>query len=183
MTALNQGTGGFLNPNKIIEEINLIKEGMKIADFGCGHGYFAIPLAKKIGDTGKIYAFDILPEALEGIHSRMKLEGIENIETKRVNLEKEEATGLIDNFCDIVFIANLLFQTEKDELIIKEAKRILKKNGYLVFIDWKPEVSLGPKGKRVSQKEIKSLIEKLDLKFEKEFFTDNYHFGLIFKKD
>jgi len=177
------GTGGFLNPQKIVNEIGIIDDGMKIADFGSGNGYFSLPLAKKVGDGGKVFALDVLDESLEAISSQKRIQGIENIETKKCNLELEKGSKLLEKSFDIVWIANLLFQTEKDEVVIMEAKRILKPKGRLVFIDWKPGVSLGPQGGRVSPDDVKKLIENEGFFLERNFSTDSYHFGLIFKKN
>lgn len=182
MVVLPTGSGGFLNPQRIIGELGIFEEGIVVADFGCGHGYFSIPLARKVGPQGKIFALDVLPAALEAVHSRAKMEGISNIETKRCNLEKVGSSGLGDESCDIVLIANLLFQTEDDESVVKEAKRVLKKEGRIVFIDWKPEVPFGPQGKRNLDEEIKNLMQNGGFFFEREFPTDNYHYGMVFKK-
>lgn len=181
MTTFQPGTGGFLNPQNIVDSLE-IREGMIIADFGCGNGYFTLPLAKKVSEYGKVFALDILPDALETLSSRAKTEGINNIQLKRCNLEKENGSGLLDNSCDMVFLTNLLFQTENDENVVKEAYRILKPGGELIFIDWRPDVALGPKGKRVNPEEIKELMSKEKFSFEKEIPTDKYHFGMIFKK-
>jgi len=182
MITFPPGTGGFLNPREIVESLEIIKEGMVIADFGCGHGYFTIPLAKKVGEEGKVYALDVLPKALEAVKSRLKLENIQNVVPIRCNLEKENGSTLEDELCDIVWIANLLFQTEDDRAVVREAKRVLKKDGYIVFIEWRVDVPFGPKGKRVAPEEAKKLFEEEGFLFEKTFSTDDYHYGMIFKK-
>lgn len=176
------GSGGFLVPKIIIKDLEILKEGMSIADFGCGHGYFTLPLAEATGKEGKVFAVDVSPEALEVVNSKAKIDGFENIEIKRCNLEKEGSCNIKDGFCDVVFMTNLLFQTEKDDTIIREAKRMLKKGGYLVFIEWQPGVSLGPNGKRLKKEEAIDLFKKEDMSPEREFPTDNYHYGLVFKK-
>lgn len=176
-----QGAGGFLNPQKIIDNLN-IEENAIIADFGCGHGYFTFPLANKVKKNGKVFALDIMSNALEAVSSRIKLEGVQNIEIKKCNLEKENGSGLQNDSCDLVFMANLLFQTEKDEIVIREAKRVLKPRGRVVFIDWRPDVALGPKGKRLKPEEVKEIFLKEGFSFEKDLPVDNYHFGMVFKK-
>jgi len=50
----------FVDPKKIIEVAG-IKRGDKVADFGCGGGYFSIPTSEAVGETGEVFAFDILP--------------------------------------------------------------------------------------------------------------------------
>ncbi len=176
------GSGGFLNPKKVVDSFDFIKEGMMVADFGCGGGYFTFPLAEKVGEGGRVFAIDVLQEPLGVIESKARIDGYKNIKTIRGNLEKEGGSCLGDNFCDIILIANLLFQTEKDEEVAKEAKRVLKDGGYLIFIDWKVDAQIGPEGKRIEKQEARNLFENQGFSFVAEFLPDNYHYGLIFKK-
>ena len=76
-----------MNPNKIVENLN-IKSGMIVADFGCGAGYFTIPIAKAIKNSGKIYAIDVLSGALENVLSKAKLYDLLNIKTVFLTLMK-----------------------------------------------------------------------------------------------
>ena len=171
---------GFLEPTKVLKQLKL-KEKMNVADFGCGAGGWTIPLAKFLKKE-KIYAFDIQEEMLSGLRSRANLENINSIETRRCDLEQPKSTGLRDNSLDFVLIPNLLFQIENKRAIIEEAKRILKKEGEMLILDWTPGAYLGPKESRVSEEEIKKIAEELDLKLKKEFKAGSYHFGLIFQK-
>lgn len=171
----------MLNPSEVIEKIE-INPGAIIADFGCGSGYFALELAKKTGDKGKVFAIDVLPTALESVRSLAKMRGISNIETRWANLEK---TSTLDNdSCDLVLIANILFQIEKTHWlkIINEIERILKPDGQVLFIDWKSDSPLGPpKEHRVSQEKFVQVVGK-NLKFFRDFDLGDTHWGLIFKK-
>ena len=178
------GTGGFMDPEKILREIE-IEEGMIVADFGCGAGYFALPLAKMVGTKGKIYAIDVLASALESITSKMRTEGVRNIKTARADLEQEKGSKLEDSSIDLVMMANILFQSKNHSAILKEAKRVLKDGGKLVIIDWIPikSSSFGPDGHlRISQNEIQNKAVSLGFKFERGFEVDRYHYGLLFRK-
>jgi len=176
-----KGTGGFLQPEEILKQLNIGKD-MKIADFGCGAGYFSIPLAK-LAQQGKVYALDILETALQSVRSRAKLEGLFNVETRHCNLEISNSSGLDNNSLDLVLLANILFQSTKKADIIKEGKRILKKNGQMVIIDWKPNQPMGPPDKLIVKSDsVKEIAEKQGLKFKKEFPVDKYHWGLIFER-
>ena len=46
------------NPENILDGIGL-HPGMTFIDIGCGQGFFTIPAAKIVGDSGKVYASDI----------------------------------------------------------------------------------------------------------------------------
>ena len=83
------GSGGLMNPDYIIENLN-IKSGMTVADFGCGAGYFTIPIAKIVKNNGKVYAIDVLSSSLESVSSKAKLYGLLNIITIRANVEVKE---------------------------------------------------------------------------------------------
>ena len=173
--------GGFSKPEETIKQLN-IKEDMIIADFGCGAGYFTVPLAKA-AEEGKVYALDVLAEALESVRSRAKLEGLFNIETKHCDLEILGGSGLEDNSIDLVLLGNILFQSFQKDDIIKEARRVLKKDGKLIIIDWKPNQSMGPPEKLIiSSDAVKKMVKEQSLGFEKEFPVDNYHWGMAFKK-
>ncbi|OGZ36076.1 MAG: hypothetical protein A3A94_01760 [Candidatus Portnoybacteria bacterium RIFCSPLOWO2_01_FULL_43_11] len=179
---MKEGTGGFLNPEQVLAQLD-INEGMKVASFGCGHGYFAIPLAKIVGTNGLIYALDVRKDALDAVSSRAKLEGVSNIETIRGNLENLNGSKLSENSVDLVFLANILFQSQKKSEIVKEAKRVLKNSGKVILIDWIAGASLSPKeGWLISKEEVRKLTEAEGLKFEKEFEVDSRHYGMIFKK-
>jgi ubiquinone/menaquinone biosynthesis C-methylase UbiE len=175
------GTGGFLQPEEVIKQLN-IRKNIQVADFGCGAGYFTIPLAKVV-EEGMVYAFDVMEQALESVRSRAKIQGLFNIETRRCNLENPSGSGLIINSIDLVVLANILFQSFKKLDIIKEAKRVLKKGGEMVIIDWQPDKPMGPpKDLIVSKETIKKMAQAEGLIFKKEITVDVYHWGMIFSK-
>lgn len=170
----------FLDPNKILNELRL-RDDMLAAEFGCGAGGWTIPLAQKL-EEGKVWAFDIQSEKISALEGRAMAENILNIETKICDLEEPKGSQLPDNFLDLVLIPNVLFQVEKKEVIIKEAKRVLKKKGKLLIVDWLKESNFGPKEERVLPGEVKEIAQGLDLKLKKEFEAGAYHYGLIFEK-
>lgn len=174
--------GGFLRPETIIEETG-IKKGMKIADFGCGAGYFSIPMAKIVEEKGKIYALDILKTALESVKSKAKLEGLLNVIDIRSNLEVLGGSKLKDESVDLALLANILFQSSKKADIVKEVKRILKKHGRMVVIEWKEKQPMGPPEKLIASKGlVQDLAKSGGFKFKKEFPAGRNHWGMIFTK-
>lgn len=171
----------MLNPSEVIEKIE-IQPGATIADFGCGSGFFALELAKKTGNQGKVFAIDILPTALESVRSLAKVHKVSNIETRWANLEK--TSTLDDESCNFVLISNILFQIDKKfwPKVVGEIKRILKPDGQVLFIDWKEDSPLGPpKAQRISQDKLFQ-IAKESLNFLKDFSLGDTHWGIIFKK-
>ncbi len=169
---------GFLDPEKVLDEIGL-KSKMIVAEFGSGSGSFAIPLAKRVAD-GLVYAIDIQKDPLSVLKSRANFENIRNIRIISSDLEAERGSTLADSSVDAVLIVNVLFQAEKKEVLIKEAKRILRNNGILAVIDWQIKASQGPEKGKISPERVKKIAEELSFKTEKEFEAGKYHYGLLF---
>ncbi|MBZ9569904.1 class I SAM-dependent methyltransferase [Patescibacteria group bacterium] len=171
---------GFLNPQEVLNQLKL--EGdMIAADFGSGSGGWAIPLAKRL-KFGRVYAIDILEEPLSALKSKTEIEKVYNIETVRSNVEQKQGSKLADSFCHLVLMTNLLFEAKDKKTIMNEAKRVLRKKGKILVVDWLPETPLGPKERRVSADEVKKIAQNLELKLEKEFKAGVYHYGLVFSK-
>jgi len=56
-----------------------IGPGKTVADIGAGSGWFTVRAAKRVGDTGTVYAVDINPEAIRYINSRIRKENLRNV--------------------------------------------------------------------------------------------------------
>jgi len=173
-----KGMEGFLNPEKIINQLEL-RSDMSAADFGCGSGGWVIPLAKRL-KQGKIYAIDILEEPISALKGKAQLEGLSNIETIQADVEKD--AKIISESVDLVLATNLFFETEDDAGVMREIKRVLKNKGQLLVVDWKKDAPFGPKGKRISAEEIKKLASEAGFQLKKELDAGSYHYGLVFEK-
>lgn len=172
--------GGFLHPETIVKEFG-VREGMAIADFGCGAGYFALHLSRAVGDAGKVTALDIQQSALESVRSRAKQEGLFNIETVWSDLEIAEGSKLPVASQDIVLLANILFQAPEKAAIFKEASRVVKPGGAVIVIEWNPEAPVGPnKEYRVPKETIIKTAEGVGLTVKREFQAGEYHYGIVF---
>ena len=61
----------WLPPLDVIRLLNLAS-GMSVADIGAGSGYFAIPFARTIAPTGRLFAVDLQPEMLEFLAAKLR---------------------------------------------------------------------------------------------------------------
>jgi ubiquinone/menaquinone biosynthesis C-methylase UbiE len=178
------GGNELLNPSAILNQAG-IGYGNVVADLGCGGmGYFTLQSAKIVGEKGRVYAVDILKTVLKSVWTKVKLEGFDNVRMVWSNLEVPGATKIPAGSLDFALLVNTLFQTKKHEAVIKEATRLLKKNGKLVIIDWKKiSTPFGPKSEdRVPVEELKKIAEDLKYKLEKYEETGPYHYLLEFIK-
>lgn len=147
----------FFDVEKILDELEIDEKIEKLVDLGSGYGTFTIPAAKRI--KGKVYAYDIENEMIEKLESKSLKEKLQNVSLFNKDFIKE-GTGLVNEEIDFVFLFNILHAKES-ESILKEAHRILKKNGRLGVIHWNydPSTPRGPAMEiRPRPEDLKSLL-------------------------
>lgn len=175
--------GGMIDPKLVVDQLD-VRAGMRIADFGAGSGHFTILFAQRSGENGKVSAIDIQEPPLEMIRAKAKDAGLSNIDTIRANLEVVGGCGLPDASQDLVFIANILFQSQKKQEILREAKRILRSGGLLTVLEWeKSKGGLGPSDEhRMGMEEMRNLIQNEGFVFDRQISAGAFHYALVFKK-
>jgi len=67
-----------LQINRVMDILG-ITPGKAVADIGAGSGWFTVRAAKRVGDSGTVYAVDINPEAIQYIDSRIRKENLHNV--------------------------------------------------------------------------------------------------------
>lgn len=162
-----------------------IEEGQKVAELGCGNfGFFVWPMAKMVGRNGLVYAVDILKSTLEEIKRQALKENSPQIKTVWSNLEIFKATNIETSSLDCALLVNVLYQSDKKTEIIREAIRLLKRNGKLLIVEWENTDSpLGPKSeKRVKLDSLKFAAPKLGLDIKEIFVAGPYHYGIVLTK-
>lgn len=173
---------GFLDPQSIFRHVG-VGAGMVVADLGCGTGYLSLPLAKRVGSEGKVYAVDVRKDTLSAIHDRAMTASLQNVQTVWADLEMAGSTRIQDASVDIAFLVNIFFQLEDKKTPFAEAKRIVKKGGKIVVVDWNDSSSFGPaENARIQPEDIQRMSVELGLAFVSDFIVDRSHFGLIFMK-
>jgi len=174
---------GLLNPSEIIKKLP-ITPGMTIADFGAGSGFFSLALAKELKSNGRVIALDILEKALEALRTRARIERVwPMLETQLADLEKSNGSKLKPESIDMVLISNILFQTTNKSNILKEAKRVLKTEGFLVIIDWNPlNLPNQELHYSINEEEIKKLVSDLGFSLKETISVSNTHYCLLFIK-
>jgi ubiquinone/menaquinone biosynthesis C-methylase UbiE len=115
---------------QVLKEVG-IREGDHVLDYGCGPGGYIVPLAKLVGRTGKIYALDMHPLAMDMVRRRVATNHLENVET----IHSECDTGLPDKSLDVVLLYDIFHFFDDPDRILKEIHRILKPEGVLSFSD------------------------------------------------
>ena len=173
----------FSNPEENIKALG-IYEGMIIADLGAGTGSYTIPLAEKVGESGRVYAVEVQKEFLANIKNTAAARGLKNVEVFWGDIERLGGTKIKDGAVDAAVIANVLFQAEDKSGLIREAKRILKTGGKLLFVDWSDSFkNLGPTPEMVVTKEVaRKLLEEEGFVLKNEVLVGDHHYGFVMLK-
>jgi ubiquinone/menaquinone biosynthesis C-methylase UbiE len=117
-------------PEAILDELD-IQEGFRVLDYGCGPGSFTLLAARRVGPSGKVYAVDINPLALQHVQKAAVEKGLGNIEVIRTDC----ATGLESESVDLVLLYDAYHELENPASVLEELHRVLKPQGLLSFSD------------------------------------------------
>jgi ubiquinone/menaquinone biosynthesis C-methylase UbiE len=120
----------ILPPRKILQEVD-IKPGFRVLDYGCGPGGYVADAAERAGESGKVYALDIQPLALQRVQEIARKKQLANVET----IHSDCKTGLPDNSVDVVLLYDTFHMLSEPEAILAELYRVLKEDGTLSFSD------------------------------------------------
>jgi ubiquinone/menaquinone biosynthesis C-methylase UbiE len=105
-----------------------VTPGIVTADIGCGPGYFTVPIAERVGASGKVYAADADPKSIDALKAKMSARGLQNI----VEAQTTSAASLKfipDQSIDFAFANDVLCCMVDHRGAIDEIKRILKPHG------------------------------------------------------
>ena len=144
----------FIKPEEIIKNFE-IRQGIVVADFGSGSGHYVLAMAKKMNDTGIVYAIDIQKNLLEKIKSEAAKQHLSNVDIIWADIEGKEGTKLANGTLDFAIASNILFQINDKDALAREIFRTLKNGGRTAVIDWSASFGgAGPASKAVvTQKE------------------------------
>ena len=173
----------FIKPEEIIKNFE-VRPGMTVADFGSGSGHYVLAVAKKMNDSGVVYAIDIQKNLLETIKSEAVKQHLSNVDIVWADIEGKEGTKLANGILDFAVASNILFQIVDKEALAKEIKRTLKSGGRVAVIDWSASFGgTGPSPKAVMpKKETERIFIQEGFLEEREFPAGDNHYGIIFKK-
>ena len=168
------------NPQSTLLDAGL-RSSLTLVDIGCGDGFFALPAARIVGETGKVYAFDENPDAIDRLKRKATIEDIKNLEAKT---GKAEDTVLCEECADIVFFGIVLHDFRDPAKVLENGKRMLKATGRLVDVDWKKtSMEVGPPLQiRFSEEEAARLIESVGFKVQAVTESAPYHYMIIATK-
>lgn len=121
----------FFRPRKDIVREAGIKEGFRVLDYGCGSGSYITAVAELVGESGKVYALDMQPLAIETVKNIVAKRQLTNVET----IVSDRKTGLPDDSMDRVLLYDVFHDLTDPDGVLEELHRVLKSDGILSFSD------------------------------------------------
>jgi ubiquinone/menaquinone biosynthesis C-methylase UbiE len=108
--------------------------GETIADVGCGTGTWTFPLARAVGESGRVYAIDIDPKAIESVRDRIAKEGVKNVQVVH---SLPDDPLLPPDSMDVVFLNDVIDYVDRAALagFLSGIRQALKTDGRVVIRD------------------------------------------------
>ena len=165
------------DPEAILSGIGL-KPGFTFADTGCGSGFFALPAARIVGESGKVYGLDPNADLIDIIERQADGEGLKNL---YLTVGRAEETVVCERCVDIVFFGIALHDFQDPARVLENAGKIIKPTGRLVNLDWKKEpMELGPPPSiRFDEATAARLIKGAGFTVETTKDSGSYHYLVI----
>ena len=126
----------ILPVDRILREMN-IRQGDTVIDFGCGIGYFSIPLLDAVSDDGTVIAIDVSAEMLQELRKRGGA---------RKNLQIVQADSLSGYTAHVILLSMVLHEVDDPHRFLQTCFATLKPSGRVFVIEWQKMQtgSMGP---------------------------------------
>jgi predicted methyltransferase len=120
-----------LQINRVMDMLG-IEPGKNVADIGAGSGWFTVRAARRVTNSGTVYAADINPEAMQYIDQRAKKEGLQNIKTI---LSKPDDPQLSAGSIDAVLLLKTYHEVAHPVVLLRNLRSSLKPGAKIGIID------------------------------------------------
>jgi ubiquinone/menaquinone biosynthesis C-methylase UbiE len=120
-----------LQINRVMDLLE-ISPGKTVADIGAGSGWFSVRAARRVTETGSVYAVDINPDATRYIDTRAQKEGLHNVKTV---LSKSDDPQLPANKIDSVLLLKTYHEVDKPVALLHNLRSSLRPGAKIGIID------------------------------------------------
>lgn len=106
--------------------------GMVVLDAGCGPGRVTVPMAKRVGASGRVVAMDLQPGMLDRAKAKVEAAGLDNVEFLVAGI----GTGMLPaSRFDREILVTVLGEIPDREAALAELFEALKPGGILAVVE------------------------------------------------
>jgi len=170
------------NATRAFEQLQL-KKGMRVCDLGCGNGYWTLPIARKIGDDGTVYAVDIQVEMLQQLKARLGRGRITNVEPVLGDVDNPRLPQ--DVSIDLVLLVDVYHEFSHPESMLWAIRNSLSPDGVVALLEYReedPNVPIKPLHK-MSKQQIMREYKANGFKLVREFNDLPWQHLMFFARD
>jgi SAM-dependent methyltransferase len=120
-----------LQINRVMDILG-IAPGKTVADIGAGSGWFTVRAARRVGETGVVYAVDINPEAVRYVDDRARREKLHNVKTI---LGKADDPLLPAGTVDAVLLLKTYHEVAEPVALLRNVRATLSAGAKVGIID------------------------------------------------
>lgn len=118
-----------------------VSQGMTVLETGPGMGYFTLPMARMVGDTGKIICVDIQEKMLSQLTKRAGKNNLSNrIQTRLCSPDSLNIDDLNEKI-DFALVFAVAHETPDPRSFLSQICKTLKPGGKLLFSEPTPHVT------------------------------------------
>jgi ubiquinone/menaquinone biosynthesis C-methylase UbiE len=127
------------NPDRILAP--LVEPGMTAVDIGSAMGFFSLPLARMVGDSGRVVCVDIQERMLTSLVKRARKKGLEDIIETRVATQETLGLEDLEGAADLALAIHVVHETAYPRSFLTQCRDVLRPGGKLLLLEPNGHVS------------------------------------------
>jgi ubiquinone/menaquinone biosynthesis C-methylase UbiE len=121
----------YYNPENVLKPY--IREGMTVLEVGSGMGFFTLPLARLVGDSGRVVCVDLQEKMIRAVKKRATRAGLINRIELRVSTPISLCIDDLVEKVDFALVFAVVHEVPDAKQFLLEIQRSLRKGGLLLF--------------------------------------------------
>jgi ubiquinone/menaquinone biosynthesis C-methylase UbiE len=123
----------FNSPARILGPV--VRPGMTVLDAGSAMGFFSLPMAELVGDSGRVLCVDLQEKMIAALRKRAAKAGLESRMEFRVCTKESLAIGDMEGKIDFALAVAVVHEVPDARRFFTEIFRALKSRSSLLFVE------------------------------------------------
>jgi len=120
----------FQDPERILG--SFVRDGMTVADIGCGMGYFSIAMVKMVGPGGRVLSVDLQEKMLQYLKKRAVTEGLQDrITTTLAEPDDIKIAGQVE----FILAFWMVHEVKDIPRFFDQVAKVLKPKGKMLYVE------------------------------------------------